>query len=125
MWGEELLPQPALLPLVDVVLTHAGNNTTTECFHFGKPMVALPLFWDQYDNAQRLDETGFGVRLRTYEFEDGELATAIDRLASDRGLAERMASIAAGAQASPGTTRAADLIERLAHERAPVRRTTA
>jgi UDP:flavonoid glycosyltransferase YjiC (YdhE family) len=68
MWGEEFLPQPAILPLADVVITHAGNNTTTECFHFGKPMVALPLFWDQYDNAQRVHETGFGIRLPTYEF---------------------------------------------------------
>ena len=122
MWGEELLPQPALLPLVDVVLTHAGNNTTTECIHFGKPMVALPLFWDQYDNAQRLDETGFGVRLRTYEFDPDELTGAIERLRADRPLEERLASIAAAAQRTPGTVRAADLIERLTRERAPVAR---
>ena len=51
------------MPLVDLVITHGGNNTTTEALHFGKPMVLLPLFWDQYDNAQRLDELGFGVRL--------------------------------------------------------------
>ena len=122
MWGEELLPQPTLLPLVDAVLTHAGNNTTTECLHFGKPMVALPLFWDQYDNAQRLDDTCFGVRLRTYEFEERELTAAIDRLLADRALGERLAAISAAAHASPGTVRAANLIEQLARGRAPVLR---
>jgi MGT family glycosyltransferase len=122
MWGEELLPQPALLPLVDLVVTHAGNNTTTECFHFGNPMIALPLFWDQYDNAQRVEETGFGVRLPTYEFLEDELTAAIDRLLADRSLAARLDSIAAAAQASPGTMRAADLIERLALTGEPVLR---
>ncbi|HEU0248061.1 MAG TPA: nucleotide disphospho-sugar-binding domain-containing protein [Gaiellaceae bacterium] len=114
MWGEEFLPQPALLPLADVVITHAGNNTTTECFHFGKPMVALPLFWDQYDNAQRVHETGFGVRLPTYEFEEGELLGALDRLLADGDLGARMRRIASRVQASPGTERAAGLIERVA-----------
>jgi MGT family glycosyltransferase len=120
MWGEEYLPQPTLLPLVDVVVTHAGNNTTTECFHFGKPMVALPLFWDQYDNAQRVAETGFGVRLGTYEFEDDELTNAIDTLLGRPEVSTRMSTLARGFQASPGTVRAADLIERLARERAPI-----
>ncbi len=115
MWGEEFLPQPSVLPQVDLVITHGGNNTTTECFHFGKPMVALPLFWDQYDNAQRVDETGFGQRLDTYGFEAGELTGAIDRLLADRELTARMAGIAARLQAAPGTVAAAGAIERVAH----------
>jgi len=114
MWGEEFVPQPSVLPQVDLVITHGGNNTTTECFHFGKPMIALPLFWDQYDNAQRIAETGFGARLRTYEFADEELAGAVDRLLADGDLRGRMAAIATRLQASPGTVRAADLIERVA-----------
>jgi MGT family glycosyltransferase len=114
MWGLEFLPQPAILPMVDLVITHGGNNTTTECFHHGKPMVAMPVFWDQCDNAQRVDETGFGVRLPTYTFEPQQLTAAIDRLTADRALHDRMAAIAQRLQASPGTVTAADLIERLA-----------
>ena len=87
MWGEEFVPQPSILPQVDLVITHAGNNTTTECMHFGKPMIALPLFWDQYDNAQRVDDTGFGARLRTYAFEPEEMSAAIDRLLGDGSCA--------------------------------------
>jgi MGT family glycosyltransferase len=114
MAGEEFLPQTSILPQVDLVITHGGNNTTTECFYFGKPMVMLPLFWDQYDNAQRVDELGFGRRLATYECEPKELTGAIDRLLGDRSLRARLAAMAARLQASPGTASAADLIERLA-----------
>jgi UDP:flavonoid glycosyltransferase YjiC (YdhE family) len=122
MTGEGFLPQPAILPMVDLVITHGGNNTVFECFHHGKPMIVLPLFWDQVDNAQRVDETGFGRRLATYDFADDELPGAIDTLLADAGLRARMAGIAARMQASRGTERAADLIERLAMTGAPVTR---
>ena len=119
MWGREFLPQTSILPQVDLVITHGGNNTVTECLHFGKPMVVLPLFWDQYDNAQRVDELGFGTRLPTYEFEPSQLAGAIDALLDETSGADRRAraeAVAKRLQASPGTVNAADLIERLARE---------
>jgi MGT family glycosyltransferase len=109
--GAELVPQPALLPLVDAVITHGGNNTVTECLHFGKPMVLLPLFWDQYDNAQRMDELGLGVRLPTFEFEDAQLGEAIERLTGDDALVARLGEIGGRLQSTPGTERAADCIE--------------
>jgi len=120
MWGEEFLPQPAILPLVDLVITHGGNNTVTESLHHGKPLVVVPLFWDQYDNAQRVQELGFGRRLPPYALEADELAAAIDGLLGDAALAAGLRGIATRLAASPGTERAANLIERLARERAPI-----
>ena len=114
MTGEEFLPQVQILPLVDVVVTHGGNNTITECFLFGKPMVVLPLFWDQYDNAQRVHETGFGIRLDTYGHEPEELIGAIERLLADEPLRAHMETASARLQQRPGTVVAADEIERIA-----------
>ncbi len=111
MVGAEFLPQTSILPQVDLIITHGGNNTVTEALYFGKPMVLLPLFWDQYDNAQRIDETGFGTRLSTYGHEPDELRAAIDRLLADEAPAGRLASLSARLRAAPGTERAADLIE--------------
>jgi UDP:flavonoid glycosyltransferase YjiC (YdhE family) len=114
MVGEEFLPQPAILPMVDLVITHGGNNTVTESWYFGKPMIVLPVFWDQYDNAQRVDELGLGVRLPTYAFEEGQLTGAIERLLSDSALRERLGAMSARLRTEPGTVRAADAIEGLA-----------
>jgi MGT family glycosyltransferase len=114
MVGAEFLPQVAVLPHVDLVITHGGNNTVTESLRFGKPMVVLPIFWDQHDNAQRVDETGFGTRLPTYSFTDDELAGAIDRLLGDAELRRRLDAVSQRLAANPGTERAADLVEELA-----------
>jgi MGT family glycosyltransferase len=114
MTGAEFLPQVSVLPHVDLVITHGGNNTVTESLRFGKPMLALPIFWDQHDNAQRLHETGLGVRLPTYSFTDQALSSAIEKLLADEALSGRLGEISARLEANPGTKRAADLIEQAA-----------
>ncbi|SCF06012.1 glycosyltransferase, MGT family [Micromonospora viridifaciens] len=114
MWGAEFLPQTKIIPQADLVITHGGNNTTTESFHFGKPMIVLPLFWDQYDNAQRVEELGFGVRLDPYRFTDEQLHGAIERLLGDEDLRKRLAEHGAEIRAADGVRQAADAIERLA-----------
>jgi MGT family glycosyltransferase len=114
MVGEEFLPQTRILPLVDLVVTHGGNNTVTECFWAGKPMVVLPLFWDQHDNAQRVHETGFGVRLDAYGHEPEQLTRAIDGLLADERLRVRMQDASERLATRPGTEQAADLIEGIA-----------
>jgi len=122
VWGDEYLPQPSILPLVDAVVTHGGNNTTTECMHFGKPMIVLPLFWDQHDNAQRVQECDFGYRLDSYGFSDEEFSQALDDLLANEERRARLRRASTRIQAVDGRRRAAELIERLAREKRPITR---
>jgi len=114
MQGAEYLPQTAILPHVAAVVTHGGNNTVTECVHFGCPMIVLPLFWDQYDNAQRVHELGYGVRLDAYRHEPAELRAALDTVLTDSRLRERLRTTSARLRRAPGSVRAADALELVA-----------
>jgi len=113
MWGAEFLPQTTIMPNVDLVITHGGNNTVTEAMHFGKPMVLLPLFWDQYDNAQRVHERGAGRRLDTYGFTPEELRATVAELLADTALRARLTAMGEGIRARNGLEQAAERIEQL------------
>lgn len=117
MSGQAMLPQTSIIPQVDLVITHGGNNTTTEALHFGKPMLVLPLFWDQHDNAQRVAELGFGRRLPTYSFSDEDFLTAVDTLLADAGLRERMRALGAAIRERNGLRHGADVIEAVGRTR--------
>jgi MGT family glycosyltransferase len=118
MVGAEFLPQTTIINQVDLVITHGGNNTTTESLHFGKPMIVLPLFWDQYDNAQRIHELGFGIRLDTYSFTDTEMLGALDTLLGDHDLRQKLATQGEHIRARDGLSVGANVIESvgLAHK---------
>lgn len=111
MVGEQMVPQTKVIPQVDLVISHGGNNTVTETLHFGKPLIVLPLFWDQYENAQRVDELGFGIRLNTYGFADAELTEAVEKILADGELRHRLEEIGAKIRARDGLRVGADVIE--------------
>lgn len=55
-------PQMHLLRRADMMITHGGTNSVKECIHFGVPMIAFPLGFDQPGNVARLTYHGLGVR---------------------------------------------------------------
>ena len=114
MWGDKMVPQVEILPLVDLVITHGGNNSVTEIFYFGKPCIILPLFGDQFDNAQRVQEKGFGMRLSTYSCSEEELLQSIEKLLADQSLQERLKLVSNKMKENDNRTKVAEMIESLA-----------
>ncbi|XP_054152675.1 uncharacterized protein LOC128951453 [Oppia nitens] len=113
MWGQPSVAQTQVLPLVDLVITHGGNNTITETFSFGKPMIVMPLFGDQYDNAQRIHEKGYGIRLDAYKCSEEELLTAIENLLNNKLLSEKLAKISKRILTENSLTKLPQLLENL------------
>ena len=116
MWGENSVPQIQVLPLVDLVITHGGNNTFTETFYFGKPVIVLPLFGDQFDNAQRAQDKGFGIRLDVYRCSEEELLNAIEILLNDKVLNEKLQKISERIQSDNSISKLPKLIESLVNK---------
>lgn len=52
------VPQVDLLPRVDLVIGHGGNNSTNETLAAGKPLLVLPVGGEQGDNASRVQYCG-------------------------------------------------------------------
>ena len=113
MWGQNSVPQTKVLPLVDLVITHGGNNTLTETLGEGKPLILMPLMGDQYNNIQRVHEKGLGIRIDPDYFTDEQLLKAIPKLLNDNHLKSRLKDISKRLANSQGLVKASELIEKL------------
>lgn len=49
----------------------------------------MPLFGDQYDNAQRVQEKGYGIRIEPYEITDTNLTEAIEKILKDTEMQKK------------------------------------
>ena len=52
------------------------------------------MLFSRFDNAQRLHETGYAVKLDPYHFTAGELTSAVDQLLGDEKLNARLKAAA-------------------------------
>jgi UDP:flavonoid glycosyltransferase YjiC (YdhE family) len=64
----EFLPQTALLPEVDLVIHHGGNNTFTETLYYAKPMLIFPFSSDQFAIAHDAEHFGIAKVLNPNDF---------------------------------------------------------
>lgn len=110
---DKWFPQPSLIPQVDAVIHHGGNNTFTECLYFAKPALIMPYVWDGHDNATRVQETGHGLKMHRANWTVEELGHALDTLFHDPQMAAKLEATSAQMQSCPGPAKAAQQLDRL------------
>ena len=114
MWGDKFIDQRAVLKKADLFITHGGHNSIIEAFYYGVPgLIVLPVFADQFDSAQRVQDCGFGFRLNPFNCTQDELLNAIDSVLTNDKLRENMLAIGARMRSTKYHMIAADKLEQL------------
>ena len=108
------VPQLALLPHMQAVVSHAGHNTVCEGLALGLPQVVLPIRDGQPVVADQVVRAGCGVRLSFERVSADELRSAIERALTDPSLRARADDIRRSFAAAGGPAGAAEHLEKVA-----------
>lgn len=116
------VPQLELLPHVDAVISHGGNNTVSETLLHGIPLLVIPMSADQPESAGRVKASGAGRRLRPGLAEGQRLRKAIDAILFDQRYRQGAEAIMRSYQQTNGAQTAALLVEQLIDAKRPIHR---
>ena len=106
-------PQPSVIPHVDMVIHHGGNNSFTECLYFGKPALIMPYVWDGHDNATRVQETNHGLSLHRYNWTDEQMETSLQRLVDDLTIRDTLKKSSEHMQRQDGPAKAGRILTQI------------
>ncbi|XP_065525750.1 UDP-glucuronosyltransferase 1A1-like isoform X4 [Lathamus discolor] len=86
------LPQNDLLahPKTRAFITHGGSHGIYEGICNAVPMVLMPLFGDQMDNAKRIESRGAGLTLNILEMTTQDISTALHTVINDKKYKENI-----------------------------------
>ena len=81
-----ICPQLKVLEVADIFITHGGANSVMESISHNVPMLVLPFYADQFDNAKMVSQKGMGLHHHNAlaECTSAVLEEDIARLMKDR-----------------------------------------
>lgn len=111
--AHQWIPFHAVLEHAAVTLTHGTTGAVLESLAAGVPMVLVPHFaTEAAPSAARVVELGLGRLLQPDQVEPAAIRAAVEELAADAVVGERVRRMRTEILASGGPPRAADEIER-------------
>ncbi|MEX2501992.1 MAG: nucleotide disphospho-sugar-binding domain-containing protein, partial [Trueperaceae bacterium] len=105
---ERFVPHAAVVPEMDVVVTHGGMGTTQRALAAGVPVCVVPWGRDQAEVARRVQVSGAGTMLPRARLTPERLRAAVHEARTRAPAAKR---IARAFRAAGGAERAVALIE--------------
>ena len=111
---ERYIPNRALLPYVNVLITHGGYTTVMTALTAGIPMLLTPISADHPENAKRCNEIGVGLSASLDE--PTTIRAALDRLIVDDNIRNNTHRVAQEIEMQPdafdGAMMVRDLVRR-------------
>jgi len=113
---EPWVPQQDVLGHAAAAVVHGGSGSTLGAIAAGVPLVVVPLFADQPQNARRVAEVGAGLAVEPNREDVGATARplrdAIESVLSEPSYGERARALADELRAEPPVDEAVPLFER-------------
>jgi UDP:flavonoid glycosyltransferase YjiC (YdhE family) len=113
----EFVPHDRVMPIADLVITHAGHGTVMAAAGAGVPMLCLPMGRDQPDVAGRVKALGLGRVIRPQASTE-TIREAVVALLADPAQRATSRAFAAGVSRFGDLTRAAEIVEAVAGSKA-------
>lgn len=107
----KFVPQLELLAVSDVVITHGGLNTVLEALAEGKPMVVIPLAYDQPAVAARLKRMHVAEVLPVMRLSVERIQAAVTKVLSNANYRHAAQELQSRLRSARGSEYAADIIE--------------
>jgi MGT family glycosyltransferase len=111
--------QSDILPRTSLIITNGGAGSVLAALASGIPQIIVPTAWDKPENAQRVVESGVGLRLSPRRLSPETVRAAAQRAIGEPRFAEQARRLQAAFSRFDGPSRAAELLETLIERRAP------
>jgi UDP:flavonoid glycosyltransferase YjiC (YdhE family) len=111
---ERYVPQSAVLPHCDVVVSHAGSGTSLATLEHELPQLCLPQGADQFLNAAAIAGYGAGLSLLPDAASAEAIGAAVQQLLEDSSYRAAAQRIASSIRAMPTPADVAEVLEGMA-----------
>ena len=110
---ESFVPQQAVLshPSVRVFISHCGMNSINEALYYGKPILALPFFGDQFYNAARIIDLGAALKVNKDNLSSPKVRQQVDLLLNNQSYTDKANKMSAILKSTGGRELAANIVE--------------